>query len=167
MADNAGTGGVAGFDPARIEEIINRGIPHCGELGIHVERIGDGTCCLRLDYQERLVGDPASGVLHGGVITTLTDSVSGMSVYMALKKFVPIATLDLRIDYLRPSTPHEPLFAEAHCFKTTRQIAFVRGLAYNNDRDDPVASCAGTFMINSSDTPPLSGRSKQGREAGQ
>ena len=143
------------FDPAAIQQIIRSGIPHCGELGIDVAEIGDKTFTLSLPYQERLIGNPETGVLHGGVITTLIDTVCGMAVYLALKKYVPIATLDLRIDYLRPATPKKTLFAQAECYKLTRRIAFVKSVAYNDDIDDPVASCAAAFMIDSSKTPPL------------
>jgi uncharacterized protein (TIGR00369 family) len=96
-----------------------------------------------------LVGDPTTGVLHGGVVTTLLDSTAGAAVFSALSGPVPtpIATLDLRIDYLRPSTPHAPLYARVECYKLTHHVAFARGVAYNLDPSDPVASMSATFML--------------------
>jgi acyl-coenzyme A thioesterase PaaI-like protein len=61
-----------------------------------------------------------------------------------------IATLDLRIDYMKPATPERDIFAYAECFKVTKNIAFVRGLAYHTDRNDPIATCAATFMLGTS-----------------
>lgn len=142
------------MDKAAIDRIIRESIPHCGELGLRLTEIGKATMTMALDYQPRLVGNPATGVLHGGVITTLVDTVSGMCVYTALGKLIAIATLDLRIDYLKPATPGEVLYARADCYKTTRTIAFTRCLAYH-DPADPIASCVATFMLGSGDKPAL------------
>ena len=56
-----------------------------------------------MPYDAKLVGNPETGVLHGGAITALLDGASGAAVFAALVDIVPIATLDLRIDYLRPA----------------------------------------------------------------
>jgi acyl-coenzyme A thioesterase PaaI-like protein len=58
-----------------------------------------------------------------------------------------IATLDLRIDYMKPATPHREVRARAHCYKMTRHVAFVRGVAFHDDEADPIATSAGTFML--------------------
>ena len=58
-----------------------------------------------------------------------------------------MATLDLRIDYLRPATPKHDLFARAEVDKLTRNVAFLRAEAYENDPRDLVASAASTFMF--------------------
>jgi uncharacterized protein (TIGR00369 family) len=122
-------------------------VPHMRELGLEVLELGQGNAIFRLAYQDRLIGDPETGVLNGGVITTVIDSVSGIAVQTALRKPVTIATLDLRIDYLRPSTPGSPVIARAECYKVTRHVAFTRATAWNDDPGDPLAHCVGTFML--------------------
>ena len=121
--------------------------PHMRELGIRFLEAHAGVAKGELLYREDLVGDPATGVLHGGVVTTLLDSTGGAAVMSALSVPGPIATLDLRIDYLRPSTPLAPLVARVECYKVTSQVAFVRGTAYNLDARDPVAAMTATFML--------------------
>ena len=144
-----------------VDAMIRDNVPHCRELGIRVVDLAPGTMTMALAYQERLIGNPETGFLHGGVITTLVDTVSGMAVLAALRKLVAIATLDLRIDYLKPATPKRELLARAECYKTTRQIAFTRCTAYH-EPSDPIASCVGAFMIGSSARsamrPPADGR---------
>ena len=58
-----------------------------------------------------------------------------------------MATLDIRIDYMQPSTPHEDLQIIAECFKRTTNIAFVRAVAFNSSEEDPVATSVATFMM--------------------
>jgi uncharacterized protein (TIGR00369 family) len=122
-------------------------VPLMRELDFTVVEFERGYATFRMAYQERLIGDPETGVLGGGVITTLIDSVCGMAVQTALREPVTIATLDLRIDYLRPSTPGSPLHARAECYKVARHVAFTRATAWNDDPASPIAHSVGTFML--------------------
>jgi uncharacterized protein (TIGR00369 family) len=107
---------------------------------------------LGLPYDPRLVGDPDTGVLHGGAVTTLIDTVSGMTAMAAQGKLESVATLDLRIDYLRPAQAGLELLARADCYKLTRHIAFVRCRAYHAEApDDLVAAASGAFMLGTGD----------------
>ena len=86
-------------------------------------------------------------MLHGGAITALLDGASGAAVFAALTEWKPIATLDLRIDYLRAAEPAATSLCRAHCYKVTRNVAFTRAVAYHDDEADPIAISAGTFML--------------------
>lgn len=129
------------------EKTFTQYIPHVKELGMEVVEVAGGVAIMELPYQERLVGNPETGVLHGGAVTTLIDTVCGIAVVSALDEPCPIATLDLRIDYLRPAEPGAALISRAECYKVTKQMAFVRATAYQGDPDDPVATSAGTFIL--------------------
>ena len=127
--------------------------PHMRMLGLEVVSMADGRAVYRLPYREDLVGDPESGVLHGGVVTSLLDSAGGGAVMSKLGLPQAIATLDLRIDYLQPSMPGEPLIAEVECYKLTHHVAFARGTAYNKRPTDPVAAMTATYMLGTASTP--------------
>jgi uncharacterized protein (TIGR00369 family) len=122
-------------------------VPHNVALGIELTELDAARARLRLPWNPALVGNPATGVLHGGAITTLMDACCGAAVFMALAIPSPIATLDLRIDYLKPAAPGQDVWAHCHCFKVGRNVAFVRGLAYHDDEGDPIAAAAGSFML--------------------
>ncbi len=122
-------------------------VPHNRALGIEMVSFSDGSAQMRLPYQDKLIGNPETGVIHGGAISSLMDACCGAAVFMKLRQPVPIATLDLRIDYLGPATPPRAVNAHAICYKCTRDVAFVRCLAYHDDEDDPIASAAGAFAI--------------------
>ena len=125
------------------------GVPHNAALGLELIDVEPGVGCatMRLPYSEQLVGDPETGVLHGGAITGLIDATCGAAVFMKLTRQVSIATLDLRIDYLKPATPGLAVIARAETVKLTHNVGFARALAYHDDPADPIASAAGTFMI--------------------
>lgn len=136
-----------GVIDAMIAKLFASVSPHMRELGFEVVSVNDGVGVGKLPYREALIGDPLSGVLHGGVVTSLLDTVGGIAVLSAVGMPMPIATLDLRIDYLRPSRPGETLVARVECFKKTNNVAFTRGLAHDGDESDPVASMSATYML--------------------
>jgi uncharacterized protein (TIGR00369 family) len=140
-----------GIDPRDLVDRLNRAMVHMvpfnAALGLRVDDAAEGAAMLRLPYRDELVGNPETGVLHGGMITSLLDAACGLSVFLKLQRMARIATLDLRIDYLKPATPPRDVRARAECYKTTRQVAFVRALAYHEDVNDPIAAAAGTFII--------------------
>ena len=123
-------------------------VPHNRELGLEVVdfRHRSGEVWMRLPYAAHLVGNPDDGVLHGGAITSLMDAACGMAVMVRLGQGAPIATLDLRIDYLKPAAAGQDVIAHTECFKLTRSVAFVRGVAHAGEPNDPIASVAATFM---------------------
>ena len=108
---------------------------------------GPRSATMRVPWSPELVGDPETNVVHGGVITALLDHTSGAAVMATLLEPIAIATLDLRIDYMHPATPGEAIIAEVECLKAGRDIAFVRGSAYQGSKDDPIAISTGAFML--------------------
>jgi uncharacterized protein (TIGR00369 family) len=131
----------------RLNQAMIAAVPFNAALGLAAEDYGEGFSVIRLPYRAELVGNPVTGVIHGGMITSLIDAASGLAVFMRIKRVTRIATLDLRIDYLRPAEPTRDVRARAECYKAGKQVAFIRALAYHEDDKDPIASAAGTFMI--------------------
>jgi uncharacterized protein (TIGR00369 family) len=124
------------------------GSPHGAALGVEVVSVVPEVV-LKVPYRPELVGDPDTGVIAGGVVTTLLDSACGWATAAALTEPTSIATLDLRIDYMRPAEPGKDILATAHCYKLTRSVAFVRAVAYDVDPSDPVAAAQAAYMLDS------------------
>ena len=137
-----------------IEEGISM-VPHAGAIGLEMDTLADGTPAMRLAYAKHLVGDPDTGVIHGGAITALLDHMAGAVARPAdaPRGEAAIATLDLRIDYMGPATPGEDLWATGECYKRTANIAFVRARAFHKTPDDPVATCVAAFMLDTRNQP--------------
>ena len=135
---------------AELLKVVNQAIgmsPYNAALGVYAEEATREGATVVLPYRAELVGNPDNGVLHGGAITGVVDGACGIAVFLKRGSPARIATLDLRIDYLRPATPPKDVRVRAECHKLTRQVAFVRASAYHDDPADAIASAAGTFII--------------------
>jgi uncharacterized protein (TIGR00369 family) len=139
--------GSGGFDPKRFFELA-RTVGHGRALGLEFRDSGENWAELSLPWREELVGVPETGVLASGAIVSLIDTASGTSVWVTLEKLIPILTVDLRLDYLRPAAKGETIIARCECVKLTRRIAFVRGVAHGGDEKRPIALSAATFILN-------------------
>lgn len=123
------------------------GTPFALALGIETVESGEGSALVRLRYKEDLVGNPDTGVIHGGAITALLDHGAGAAIASAVQGAMMMATLDLRIDYMKPATPGLDVLAHVRCYKRTKNIAFIRGEAFHDSADDPIATCQASFML--------------------
>jgi uncharacterized protein (TIGR00369 family) len=140
----------AGDDPLERVRAMIQFTPQARALGMEVTRIEPARVWGRTPYRQELVGDPATGVIAGGVITTFLDTLCGTAAVAAMEHPTTVATIDLRIDYMRPAEPGRDVLAEAHCYKLGRSVAFVRAVAYEDTPDNPVAHVAAAFMVNAS-----------------
>ena len=89
-------------------------------------------------------------MIAGGVVTSLLDHTCGLamsSASSAENNVFGTATLDLRIDYMRPAHPRMGVTAEAHCYKLTRTIGFVRAEAWDEDRSDLIATAQAAVAL--------------------
>ena len=119
---------------------------HCQVLGLEVRSASTDGITLSLPYSPQIVGNPETGVIHGGALTSLMDSACGMATLCALPEFEVCPTLDLRIDYMHPAEPHKTVFGFAQCYRVTSDVIFTRGFAYQDDPQQPIAHVVGTFM---------------------
>ncbi|EDY87434.1 thioesterase family protein domain protein [gamma proteobacterium HTCC5015] len=135
-------------------------VPHCRDLGVSVVEAKHGEVLLKLPYREDLLGDTERGLIHGGVLTSLIDNASGLSVFCSLPEMEAIATLDLRLDNMRPGVAGEDIYAWARCYRLTSQVAFVRSVAYQQ-RHLPLATSSSAFMRASSNKSFMSNKKGQ------
>jgi uncharacterized protein (TIGR00369 family) len=129
---------------------MSQGTPQAQALGFRTVSAVAGEATMAVPWREDLVGDPQSGVIAGGVITTLLDHVCGMAVSsraIAEGRPASLATLDLRIDYMRAAAPRREILARAHCYKLTASIGFVRAAAWEIDEADPIATAQAAFAL--------------------
>ncbi len=137
---------MAEFDPKRMIDGFGR-YGHGGLVGMKYHAHGDDWAELELPYRPELVGDAASGIIASGPIFTMMDMATSISIWIRTGVFRPQATLDLRLDYLRPAEPGKSVFGRGECYRVTKSIAFIRGEAHDGDPARPVAHVAGTYIF--------------------
>lgn len=122
-------------------------LPHALSLGMKLEELVEGIATISMPYDPKLIGDPETGVVHGGAVSALMDTCCGAAVMSHPSNPAGTATIDLRIEYLRAATPGQTITTRAECYHVTRSVAFVRATAMDEDTQNPVASATGTFTV--------------------
>jgi len=122
-------------------------LPFVRALGMRLDTVGKGVAEMSMPHSPALVGDAATGVIHGGALSALLDTCAGLAVMAHPQSPFMTATLDLRIDYMRAATPGQRLHARAECYHLTRSVAFVRATATDDDTARPVATAVGAFAL--------------------
>ncbi|SEK76942.1 uncharacterized domain 1-containing protein [Roseovarius azorensis] len=132
---------------SKIAKQFMEAIPHSRALGMRLTHVSEGRADIEMDYDARFIGDPETGVIHGGAISALMDTCCGAAAMSHPASPGGTATIDLRIDYMRPATPGQMIRAHAECYHITRSVAFVRARATDDDDTLPVATATGTFTV--------------------
>ena len=131
----------------RIARQFIENLPYARALSLEMEEIGDGRAVISMPYDLALVGDPATGVIHGGAVSGLMDTTGGAAVMSHPSTPGGTATIDLRIDYMRAATPGQRIVARADVYHITRSVAFVRAVALDEDPENAVATATGAFTV--------------------
>ena len=134
-------------DKVKLAQQFMEALPHARALGMELTDISDGKAEFAMNYDTRFIGDPETGVIHGGAVSALMDTCCGAAALSHPQNKGSTATIDLRIDYMRLATPGQRIKAQAECYHITRSVAFVRARAVDDDESLPVATATGTFTV--------------------
>ena len=119
---------------------------HGAVLGFKVTKVGRGEVEMTFPYKQEVIGNPVTGVVHGGVIVSLLDTCCGSAAITTLTSVAVTPTMDLRLDYMHPAEPHKPIYVAAKVYRNTSNVMFCRGSAWQDDPENPIAHCVATFM---------------------
>lgn len=116
-----------------------------GSLGLEPILIGRGKASFGVDLPADFAG--ADGKVHGSLLTLIMDSIFGITVFTSLDVIKPIATVNLRADYLDHATPGGRAVCAAECVAVRDEIAYVEGEMRSQGDDRLLARGSGAFMV--------------------
>lgn len=116
-----------------------------GSLGLRPILLGRGKATFSIELPEAF-GD-GDGRIHGGLLTIILDSIMGLAVFTALDAFKPIATINLRTDYVGAARPGARAVCACECLSIVDEVAYVDGRVTVEDGGAPIATGSGAFMV--------------------
>ena len=108
-------------DLGSVRQFFDTAVPFNAFLGLKILEIHRGVVIATLPYRPELVGDSTRGALHGGVISMMADTVGGAAVFTLTDPGDRVATIDLRVDYLRPGR-QEDLVARGRVVRAGNRV---------------------------------------------
>lgn len=89
----------------------------------------------------------AAGGIHGGLFTIIMDSIFGLAAFTALDELKPVATINLRTDYVGEAAPGGRVSCAAECRKLKGDVAYVSGDLTDEESGALIATGAGAFIV--------------------
>lgn len=140
-----------------IVELINRtqheggwetlidNIPYAKFIGLSAQTMGD-EIIFRMEPLPTNTGNPILPALHGGVIAGFMETAATLNMMMRLDVVQVPKIIDLTVDYLR-SGNMKPTYATCTLNRQGRRVANVRVVAWQKNRDTPIASARAHFLL--------------------
>lgn len=126
-----------------IKYTFEESIPLHKFLGLKIETLTNDFVKIRVPFKKELVGDFRTNRWHGGIIATIMDSVGGV---IGATHFTTmedkIATIDLRVDYLKGAEPIEVIVI-GKIVRLGNRILVAKMKAYQNE--DLIAEGKGVY----------------------
>lgn len=104
-----------------LQELFNR-MPFNNHLGIELIEASDGYAEASLPFSDELRSHHYGSVAHGGATYALADTTGGAAAISLAGDVTP--TVDMRIEYLAPSTTD--LTATAEVIRQRLTIVYIR-----------------------------------------
>lgn len=120
-------------------------IPYAVYLGLRIELDHEGVLA-RLPFRSDLVGNAGLPALHGGVVGAFLELTALFQLFANMRDARAPKPINFNVNYLRSAGPGECL-ARARVAKHGKRIANVEVVAWQGNRDKPVASGFGNFLL--------------------
>jgi uncharacterized protein (TIGR00369 family) len=124
---------------------VAKAIPYFSYLGMQVREEAGGLICV-LPENRKFVGNPVLPALHGGIVGAFLESTALVQMFLTQEVTQLPKIINITIEYLRSAKLAE-MYAEAIITKPGRRVANMRVLAWQTDRDKPIATATANFLV--------------------
>jgi uncharacterized protein (TIGR00369 family) len=139
-------------------ELFEHRITFNGVLGLKVTACAGQDVRMGFAMRPDLIGHAAYGRLHGGVVASALDALSGLAVMVAIaerhpaegtpqvmQRFMRLGTIDLRVDFLRPGLGQH-FEGQAEVLRLGGRVASVASRLIN-DEGVLIATATGAYIV--------------------
>ncbi|WP_105200265.1 thioesterase family protein [Pseudoalteromonas sp. T1lg10] len=133
-------------------------MPFSQLLGIEITHLDGESARVHMPWRDDLIGNPQQRILHGGVISSLLDTVGGILAAASVvdkldgepltslkSRLATLGTIDLRSDYLRPGKG-ERFSASAVLIRSGNKVCVCR-MELHNELGVQIAYGTGTYLV--------------------
>jgi len=113
-------------------------------LGLKLVETGEGTAVVEMATTDDMANH--SGVVHGGMISTLADSAMGRSLRTLSPGVVRAMSFDLKLNFINAAKVGEKLRATGHVIHAGRRTAVAECRVEGSD-GRLVATASATFAV--------------------
>jgi uncharacterized protein (TIGR00369 family) len=118
-------------------------------MNFAITEVGDGDVRFATTPDESLYNP--IGMVHGGLVCTLLDSVLGCAVHTTLPAGVGYTSIEIKVSYLRPVHAHSgEIVAHGWVTKPGRRVAFAEGDVRDGDGRLLASGSSSLLIIGSS-----------------
>ena len=129
---------------ADLDAVVAR-IPYAAYLGLRIE-VDEHGVLAHLPFRHELVGNAGLPALHGGVVGAFLELTALFQMLASARDARIPKPINFNVNFLRSAGALECL-ARARVVKHGKRIANVEVVAWQGDRDKPVASGFGNFLL--------------------
>jgi uncharacterized protein (TIGR00369 family) len=120
-------------------------VPYARFLGLETRVSGDELTVV-MPFSDRLIGNPMLPALHGGTTAALLEMTAVAQVSLSYPRLRLPRPINVSVAYLRSGRPVD-VFARARISKAGKRIAYVLAEAWQEHRDQPIASLSAHFRL--------------------
>ncbi len=144
----------------KIREYYLEKLPFNKVLGIDIDLLDyeTGEAATSFKMAPDLIGNSTMGILHGGVTASVIDLTGGLSALIScarfhrnkpmdviVKKLTSSATIDMRVDYLRPGKG-KSFVCKSRIIRAGSRIVVAKIDLYN-EKERRIATGTATYLI--------------------
>jgi acyl-CoA thioesterase len=113
-------------------------------MGMRLERLGEGEVELSLEVRPEHLN--LMGGLHGGVITSLADSATGVAMHAALERGWTHVTTSIQMTFLAPGRPGDRVIARGRVVRRGKRFGYAEADVERSD-GTLIARAGASFLI--------------------
>ena len=130
-------------NPEEIQRLFENS-PFIADLGLQLDRAGDGECCTQLTLETRHLQQ--DGYVHAGVLATMADHTAGAAGVTLIAKNQYVLTAEFRMSLLRAARGSR-LICKARVLKAGRMLSVVESEVLCCNADTSILATKATVTL--------------------